>query len=124
MTNTPDQFLMQAWKAQIDAGLRVLETISEGAIRMHEAQLEAATEAHADLEATRKALAAATEASQVMKLCAEWARANAGKSLAYWRSLLQAGTPEAPPQMLNLGMLDSAYKQWLENVQRLYQVKA
>ena len=32
---------MQAWKAQLDAGLRVLETITEGAIRMHEAQLEA-----------------------------------------------------------------------------------
>jgi Phasin protein len=124
MANTPDQFFLQAWKAQIDAGLRALETMTEGAIRMHEAQLEAATQAYADLEATRKAIAGASDASEVMKLCGEWARANAEKSFAYWRSLLQAGTPEAPPQMLNLGMLDSAYKQWMENMQRLYQVKA
>ena len=122
-----DLFL-QAWKAQLDAGLRVLKTITEGAIRMHEAQLEAATEAHADVDATRKALAAATDASQLMKLYAEWARANGEKSLAYWRSFFQTametGTPVAGPQGLNLGMIDSAYKQWLEGVQRLYQARA
>ena len=120
----PQDMFMQAWKAQLDAGMRVFEAVAEGAMRVCEAQLEAATEAHADLEATRKAIAAATDAAQLLKLQTEWATANAQKSFAYWRSLLQAGTPEAPPQMLNLGMLDSAYKQWLENVQRLYQVKA
>jgi len=114
-----DLFL-QAWKAQFDTGLHVLETVTEAAIRMHEAQLEAATEAHADLEATRKAIASATDASHVLQLYTEWSRANAGKSFAYWRSLLQAGTPEAPPQMLKLEMVDSAYKQWLDTVQRFY----
>jgi phasin family protein len=141
----PEDMFMQAWKAQLDAGLRVLETITEGAIRMHEAQLEAATEAHADADATRKALAAATDASQVMKLYAEWARANAEKSLAYWRSLLQAGTqtdaavakcvgsgtPVALPEVFKtadldaskqamLGLIDGAYRQWLDAAQRMY----
>jgi phasin family protein len=128
----PEDMFMQAWKAQLDAGLRVLETITEGAIRMHEAQLEAATQAHADVDATRKALAAASDASQLMKLYAEWAAANAEKSLAYWRCLCQTvvetdtevakcvGTPVTVPEGLNLGMIDSAYKQWLDNVQRFY----
>jgi len=102
---------MQTWKAQLDAGLRALETITEGAIRMHEEQLEAATQAHADLEATRKAIAAASDASEVMKLCGEWARANVQRSLAYTR-------------VLDLGTVDDTYKQWLQNVQQLYKAKA
>ena len=118
--NKPEDLFLQTWKAQLDAGMRALETITEGAIRMHEAQLEAATEAHADLEATRKAIASATDASHVLQLYTEWSRANAEKSFACWRSLLQAGTPEAPPQMLKLEMIDSAYKQWLDTVQRFY----
>ena len=105
----PEDMFMQAWKAQLDAGLRAIETITESAIRVHEAQLEAATQTHADAEATRKAIAAASDASQLTKLCAEWARANAGKSFAYWRSLLQAGTPQALPGMPKLEMIDGAY---------------
>ena len=131
-----NDLFLQTLKAQLDVGLHVLETISEGAIRMREAQLEAATEAHADLEATRKAIAAATDAAQLLKLQTEWATANAQKSFAYWRCLLEAvvetdtevakcvGTPVAAPQGLNLGMIDGAYKQWLEGMQRFYQVRA
>ena len=123
---------VQAWKAQLDAGMRVFEILTEGAMRVYEAQLEAATEAHADAEATRKALAAATDMGQVMKLCAEWARANSEKSFACCRSFVEAvaetdkevvkcvGTPMALPQGIDLGMIDSAYKQWLEGVQRMY----
>jgi phasin family protein len=136
MLNDMENLFIQTWKAQLDLGLHVLETIAEGAIRMREAQLEAATQAHADLEATRKSIAAASDAAQILKLQAEWAAANAEKSLAYWRCLCQAvvetdtevakcvGTPAAAPQGFNLGMIDSAYKQWLEGVQRLYQVRA
>jgi phasin family protein len=134
----PEDMFMQAWKAQLDAGLHMLETITEGAIRMHEAQLEAATEAHADADATRKAILAATDASQLMKLYTEWSRANAEKSLAYWRALFEtvmqtdaavakcvgSGAPIALPQGFDLGMIDSAYKQWLEGVQRMYQSAA
>jgi phasin family protein len=134
----PEDMFMQAWKAQLDAGLRVLETITEGAIRMHEAQLEAATEAHADADATRKAILAATDASQLLNLYAQWAAANAEKSAAYWRSLFEtvmqtdaavakcvgSGTPMALPQGIDLGMIDSAYKQWLEGVQQMYRSAA
>jgi phasin family protein len=141
----PEDMFMQAWKAQLDAGLRVLETITEGAIRMHEAQLEAATEAHADADATRKAILAATDASQLMKLYAEWSHANAEKSLAYWRSLFEtvmqtdaavakcvgSGLPVALPEVFKtaeldaskqtmLGLIDGAYRQWLDAAQRMY----
>jgi phasin family protein len=134
----PPDLFMQAWKAQLDAGLRVFETLTEGAIRICEAQLEAATEAHADLEATRKAIAAAADVAQVMKLYGEWARANTEKSFACCRTFAETvaetdkevakcvGTPIALPQGVGagLGMVDNAYKQWLEGVQRLYQSAA
>lgn len=130
------ELLMQTWKAQLDAGMRVFETIAEGAMRVYEAQLEAATEAHADAEATRKAIAAATDVGQVMKLCAEWARANTEKSLACCRCFVETvaetdrevakcvRTPMPLSQAVDLGMIDSAYKQWMEGVQRFYQVRA
>jgi phasin family protein len=149
MNAKPEDMFVQAWKAQLDAGMRVLETITEGAIRMHEAQLEAATEAHADADATRKAMLAATDASQLMKLYAEWSRANAEKSLAYWRSLFEtvmqtdaavakcvgSGMPVALPDLFKasefdaskqamFGMVDNAYRQWLEATQKLYKVNA
>ena len=132
----PEDMFMQAWKAQLDAGMRVFEVLTEGAMRVYEAQLEAATEAHADAEATRKALAAATDMGQVMKLCAEWARANTEKSFACYRTFAEAitetdkevvkcvGTPMALPQGVDLGMIDSAYKQWLKGVQQMYRSAA
>jgi phasin family protein len=120
------------WKRQLEAGLNVMETVVEGAVRMRECQLAAATQAHADLEATRKAIAAASDMSELLRLQADWARANAGRSLAYWRSLYQcvADTDAAvvkcsyvkgeSPDAL-LGAMDGAYRQWLQTVQRLYQ---
>ena len=120
MSAKPEDLLLQASKTQLDAALRMMESVTEAAIRIHEAQLEAATEAHADVEATRKAIAAATDASQLMKLCGEFARANAAKSFTYWRSLAQAGMPEAPSGMLKLDTIDGAYKQWLDGLQQLY----
>jgi hypothetical protein len=110
--------LLQTWKAQLDSGMRLLESITEGAIRLHQAQLEAATEAHAEIEATRKAVAGATDAAQLMTLCAESARATAEKSFARWRSLVQA--PEGPLGMFKLDTIDGAYKQWLETLQGVY----
>ena len=132
----PEDMFMQAWKAQLDAGLRVLETITEGAIRMHEAQLEAATEAHADADATRKAILAATDASQLMKLCAEWAarqRREVARLLALAvrdghanrrrggevRRQRHAGSAAAGSS--TSAMIDGAYQQWLDAVQRFYQ---
>jgi len=86
MNAKPEEMFMQAWKAQLDAGLRAIET----------------------------------DPSQLTRLCAGWARSNAGKSFAYWRSLLQAGTPQAASGMLKQEMIDGAYQQWLDTVQRFY----
>jgi phasin family protein len=128
MTN----LFFDTWKRQLDVGLSVMEAVVEGAIRMRECQLEAAAQAHADLEATRKAIAAAADFPALLKLQADWARANAEKSAAYWRSLSQciANTdaavvkcsyPQAEAPDALLGAMDGAYRQWLQTVQRLYQ---
>jgi phasin family protein len=83
----PDDFLMQAWKQQLDAGLRLAEAILEGATKMREAQLEAATEAHADALATQKAIAGAADAQELLRLQAQWASSSLQQSMAYWRAM-------------------------------------
>ena len=135
MITNPEKLLVPAWKKQLDAGLLAMETILEGSIKIRQLQLEAATEAHADIEATRKAVAAATEVAQLIKLQAEWFQSNARKSLAYWRSAYEAlvetdttlaqracagATLPLPDAKPVLGMVDSAYQQWLEAAQRFY----
>jgi phasin family protein len=143
----PDDFLVQAWKQQLDAGLRAAEAILEGATRMHEAQLEAAAEAHAAVVATRRAIAGATDAQDLMRMQAQWAGANMEKCTAYWRTMqetamethaellkclpVQAATAlpdalkgadlESSKQAL-LGMIDSACKQWLDATQQFYRL--
>lgn len=133
MTSQPQDLMMQAWKQQLDTGLRVIETILEGATRIRETQLEAASFAHADIEATRKAIVAATDPSQLLKLQTEWARANLEKSLAYWRAMYQnvmetnaelakcvsAGALIAAPQSVKGPDLD-AFRQWFDSVQQFY----
>jgi phasin family protein len=135
MTN----LFFDTWKRQLDVGLNVMEAVVEGAVRMRECQLEAAAQAHADLEATRQAIAAAPDFPALLKLQGDWARANAERAAAYWRSLYQcvadtdaavmkcscAGAPAslaaAPSPDALLGAMDGAYRQWLQTVQRLYQ---
>jgi len=90
MSVKADDFLIVAWKQQLDTGLRLMEAAIEAAIRLHEAQLEAATEAHADAVATRKAIAAARDAAEVLRLQSEWTRANIDRCLACWRSMAEA----------------------------------
>lgn len=81
--------LSRAWKRQLDAGFCLLETLLEGATRLREAQLEAATEAHAAAVATQKALAGAAGAGELVQLQAQWTRANAEQCLAYWRAMYE-----------------------------------
>jgi phasin family protein len=92
MNADPQQFMMEAWKQQLDAGLRAIEALVEGATRMHEMQLEAATQAHADAIATQKAIAGATSPAEILRLQAQWTQSNAGKCVEYWRSLQEAAT--------------------------------
>ncbi len=86
----PDEFFLDAWKQQLDAGFRVIETLVEGATKLHEAQLEAACAAHADLVATQKKIAAAASVSELLKLQAQWAGANMESCIAYWRQMYEA----------------------------------
>lgn len=142
MNSNPEDFFMQACKQQLDASLRIVETLIDGAIRIRELQLQAAAAAHADAEATRKSIAAATDAVQVLRLQGQWVAANAEKCAAYWRSMYQAladtqgrlasslaapapaALPGADSRKVLLGLIDNAYKQWLDGTRQFYKLPA
>lgn len=86
----PEELLLDAWKQQVDIGFRAFETLLEGAAKLHEAQLEAACGAHADAAATHKKIAQACDASEVLKLQAQWAGASMENWMAYWRLMAEA----------------------------------
>jgi len=90
MEGNLDSTMMQAWKSQLDTAMRVTEAIIEGSTRMHEVQMEAAAEAHADCVATQKSLAAAHSPSALLRIQTEWLAANQRKSTEYWRHLVEA----------------------------------
>jgi phasin family protein len=90
MEKTTDNAMMDAWKRQLDASMRLTEAIIEGSTRMHEVQIEAATEAHADAVATQKALAEAKSPDQLLRIQTEWLVANQRKSMEYWKGLYEA----------------------------------
>jgi phasin family protein len=141
MTAKPEDFLFQAWKQQLDLGLRLIETIVEGAIKLREVQIEAAADAHADAVATRKSVADASDLAQLVKLHSEWTRANAQKCAAYWRDLYEVATRtqgelasragvqppaaavEGDPNKALFGMMDEAYRGWLDATQKFYRIE-
>lgn len=90
MATTAENTMMDAWKHQVDTAMRVTEAIVEGSMRMHEVQIEAAAEVHADAVATQKCLAAASSPAELLRIQAEWLAANQRKSMEYWRSLYDA----------------------------------
>jgi phasin family protein len=144
MVTQPNDFLMQAWKQQLDGSLRTLETLVEGTNKLTQLQLEAVVDEHADLEATRTAMAATHDPARVLELQAQWARANAEKCAAYWRrfyelgahtqaSLAQCMVPAlaaAAPGAVDdskqavLTLMDQVYKQWLAAAQQMYKLPA
>jgi phasin family protein len=142
MTGKPEDFLTQAWKQQLDVGLRLIETMVEGATRLREVQIEAAADAHASAVATRKSVAAAADAEQLLKLQTEWARANAEKCAAYWRTLYEvaaqtqgelsrclcAQAPGIPgddeSKKALFSVIDNTYRQWLDATQQFYKFPA
>jgi hypothetical protein len=128
---------LAAAKAQIDAGFRVLEAIAEATRRYYEAQLEAAVEAHAKAEATRKQLEQARDLPELWRVESEYLSCCAKESLAHWNSLreiaLEAqgnvarcfGQPGAAPSGATAGaplmeIMDTAYKRWLETTRQFY----
>jgi len=90
MQVTTDKAMMEAWKKQLDTVMRITEAIIEGSTRMHEVQIEAATEAHADAVATQKSLAATGDPAELLRIQTEWLVANQRKSMEYWRHLYEA----------------------------------
>jgi len=70
---------------------------------MHEVQIEAATEAHADAVATQQALAAAKHPADLLRIQAEWLAANQRKSMEYWRHLYEAAAETNARVMRCLG---------------------
>jgi phasin family protein len=135
-----NDFVLQVWKRQLDSSFRLAETLIEGATKLHQMQLEAATEAHADAEATRKSIAAATDASQLLSLQAAWMRANLDKCAAYWRAMYGvaaetqtelaksasiplpiAGTGEASAAE-PFKLIDNAYSQFLTAMQQFHKL--
>ena len=130
-----------AWKRQLDAGLRAIEALTEGAMKLRETQLAAAAEAHASAEATRKLLDAA-DARQLWSIQNEWLLASLRSSAAYWQQLHQAAwetqanvarclcepadflAPQPAAGEASKGALlevmDDAYKRWLQATQHFY----
>ncbi|MDH3320502.1 MAG: phasin family protein [Betaproteobacteria bacterium] len=90
MAMPTDKTMMEAWKRQLDAAMRLTEAVIEGSQRMREVQIEAAANAHADAVATQKALAGASGPDELMRIQTEWLAANQRKSVEYWRRLYEA----------------------------------
>jgi len=90
MAAKTDNAMLETWKRQLDASMRITEAIIEGSTRMHEVQIEAATEAHADAVATHKALAEAKSPDELLRIQTEWLVANQKKSMEYWKGLYEA----------------------------------
>ena len=103
MPEPTDKTMLEAWKRQLDAAMRLTEVVIEGAERMREVQLEAGAEAHADAVATQKSLAAATSPQELMRIQTEWLAANQRKSMEYWKSLYEAAAETNAQVMKCLG---------------------
>ena len=133
---------IRAWKEQLDAVLRVTEALTEGAMRLRDTQLTAATEAHASTAATRMLLEKTCDTQELYRLQSEWLSANLQQSLAYWAALYttvietqqriarcvapQAQAPEAqapasqePPRWPLQDMMDSFYRPFIETTMGL-----
>lgn len=143
MTAQPDNLALTEWKRQFDAALRVVEAIVEGSRKMCETQLEAAIEAHARTEATRKLLAKTGDVQELWRIQSEWMSANLERSLSHWRDLCETGletgscvadclswqagvvAPQATAasdasQGTLLEMMNAAYKGWQETTRQFY----
>lgn len=138
MTNQLQDTAVTAWKTQVDTWWRALEAIEEGARKMHEIQLEAAVEAHASTEASRKQLVGAADAQALWRIQTEWLSRNLADAQEYWRRLAEVaretqaavavcvGTPVTGATLPSggegalLAMVDKAYRQWLDTTRQLY----
>ncbi len=103
MAEPTDKTMMDAWKRQLDAAMRMTEAVIEGSQRMREIQMEAATAAHADAVATQKALSSASSPQELMRIQTEWLAANQRKSMDYWKTLYEVAADTNAQVMKCLG---------------------
>ena len=122
-----------ACKPAVDCNMRVVEALVEGATRIHELQLQAATEAHAGAVATQKTVAQTADPGKIAQLYGEWMIANAQKSVAYWQSIAQVvmETNAAILKCFGEGAsavpvagLDDAYTRWAKATRDFYTTAA
>jgi phasin family protein len=143
MNSKPEDFLVQAWKQQMDVHLRVAEALVQGATKLGEMQREAAADAHADIAATRRSIAAVGDVARLVELQTQWTRANAQRCAAYWRGVYElasqtqadlarclyaapvavaAPTKRDSSNQALFGLIDNAYKQWFDATQQFYKL--
>lgn len=135
---------LEAWKCQFDTALQLVETITEGAAKMREWQLQAAVDAHANAAATQQAAAKAGAATDLLSAEMQWMRHNLEQAASYWRILFETGLetnsnllkcvfeqqkahggPALPVDLdaskaALLEMVETAYSQWLDVNRRFY----
>lgn len=130
---------LEAWKQQFETSLRVIEAITEGAVKLRESQLKAAVDAHACAAAAHDCADKAREQGELLSAETEWMRHSVEQSAAYWRSLfatalqtqanvLQCLTLQSPlgavpvdydaPAQAMLKAVDTACTQWVEASKR------
>ena len=140
---TLDITMAPALKQQIECGFAVLDAITEGSRKLQEAQLKAATEAHAAVEAIHKRLAESGDGQELWRLQSEWMSVSLEKSLAYWRQLyetaietessvarllarqLSVSVPLAPGAGVGdqgplVEMINNACSRWMEATSQFY----
>ena len=129
---------MQAWKCQLETAMQLVETMTEGAAKMREWQLQAAVDAHANAVAAQAAVSKAGDPGALLGTEAQWMQRNVEQAASYWRILFEtgletnanllkclldqrkaAGAPGAAVDIdtskgAMLEMVERAYSQWLE----------
>jgi len=88
-SSRPEQIL-DAWKHQVEAGVRAMDTLVAATAKMREVQLGAANETHQRALQLQKALSDATTPQEIWQAQWDWALACSGRSMAYWRGLFEA----------------------------------
>jgi hypothetical protein len=83
----PTELAFSALKRQMATALQLTEVLVEATEKAREIQLTAAVEAHAALDATRKAIEGAATLPEILELQSRLATQNLSKVMAYWSSL-------------------------------------
>jgi len=86
-----EQFF-EAWKRQVETGVRAMDAVVEATAKMRAAQLDAANETHRRAQDLEKALLDAKTPQELWNAQWNWAVACSERSAAYWRNLFQAMT--------------------------------